>query len=84
MKTAEQHNAEVFDLGKVIQSVAASHASLVDAATQTVEGYYRPGIRSLEKEFRKALGDKETKMPSSLQLAIIHVIALATASEEAA
>jgi hypothetical protein len=80
MKTAEQQNAAHFDFGKLVESVAANNRSLVDSAAQAVERYYRPAIRALSAEFQKALADPETKMMSSLQVAITAVVALAEAS----
>jgi hypothetical protein len=80
MKTADQHNAAKFDFGRLVESVAAGNASLVNGAAEAVERYYRPAIGALSAEFQKALADPETKMKSALQIAITAVVALADAS----
>lgn len=76
MKTAEQHNAETFDLGQLVQSMAASHAQAVSVGMEAAEARFLPAIRALEREFFAALLDPETKMRTSLQVAITHVLAL--------
>ena len=81
MKTADGANAEGFDLGKLVELMAGSHASLANGAAACVERYYRPAIFALQAEFQRALIDPETNMKSSLQVAITNVIALARASQ---
>jgi anti-sigma factor ChrR (cupin superfamily) len=80
MKTADRHNTANFDFGRLVESVAAGNASLVNGAAEAVERYYRPAIGALSAEFQKALADPETVMKSSLQVAIMAVVALAEAS----
>lgn len=80
MKTADQHNAANFAFGKLVESMANGHATLVNGAAEAVERYYRPAIKALSVEFQKALADDETVMKSSLQVAILSVVALAEAS----
>jgi hypothetical protein len=64
------------DLGRLAMDVAENNVRMVKVGMDSVEERYRPAIQFLEREFLASLIDQNTKMRTSLQLAIKTVIAL--------
>lgn len=64
------------DLLKLLtaQTDAYMRASLAGAASERM--HIHPALRCLQREFQKALRDPQTRMMSSLQLAIMNVLML--------
>ena len=64
------------DFRALINDLAAGHAKMVRTGMQATEDRFRPAIHTLEQEFFAAQIDPETKMKTSLQVAIMNVLAL--------
>ena len=58
----------------LIQGVVEANAAGIEAGVEVTERRMVPALRALEREFFAALIDPETKMKSSLQLAIMNVL----------
>lgn len=79
-RTAQQHNAERFDLGQMVEDMAKTQTMMAKVAMDAVDRLYATAIKTLEDEFHSALRDPETKIRTSLQIAITNLIAISRAS----
>jgi hypothetical protein len=70
------NNDPLSPLGQMIAGIAESHAIGVRSGALSERLNITPAIHALEREFFAALIDPETKMKTSLQVAICAVIAL--------
>ena len=70
----------VEELSQLVQDMAVTHERLVKTGMEVAEAKFRPAIRVLEREFFASLIDPDTRMKTSLQVAICHVLALTPSS----
>lgn len=66
------------DVGGLIKEMARTHASMIQLGAKSEREHYRAALRALEREFQASLLDPESKIRSSLQIAIATVCALAS------
>lgn len=69
-KTAQQHNAQNFDLGEMIRQMGETHARMARIGMDAVEQRYATALRALDAGYRAAEMDPEAKIPSYLMAAI--------------
>lgn len=78
LKTADQANADNFDLGKMLfDSIAETNRVMmagVDAGAEGVWIKVGPSLRTLEKQYRAAQADPKAVIPTALSLAIESVL----------
>jgi hypothetical protein len=68
--------------GEMIAGMSEAHASGVRTGSMALQLRMAPAIDALEREFKESLKDEETRMKSSLQVAIANVIALSRIERE--
>lgn len=65
------------EIADLIRGMAQANADAVRLGMQSTDARYRNALGALEKELQRALLDPQTKIPSSLQVSIAAVCALA-------
>ena len=68
--------------GEMIAGMSEAHASGVRTGSMALQLRMAPAIDALEREFKESLKDEDTKMKSSLQVAIANLIALSRIERE--
>ena len=77
MKTAAQHNADEFNLGRVLfdqaNAMNAQFAAGMKAGREQAESQHATIMRALANTYEKALADKKVVLPADLGL-LLHAI----------
>ncbi len=63
-------------LETMVQNIAGAHAEGIEAGAAMIEKRLYPALRTLDTQYRAAMANKDAKLPTALEIAIIQVLAL--------